>query len=113
MRIFVAGLGTETNTFAPFPTSRAGFEAGEYFPAGTHPDEPSFIGAPLWVARQRAATSNWHVVEGLCTMAEPSGITVRAAYEELRDEILEQLKAALPVDAVALRHARRHGGRRL
>jgi len=102
LRIFAAGLGTETNTFAPFPTSRAGFEACEYFPAGTHPDAPSFMGAPLWVARRRAKDNNWHVVEGLCTMAEPAGITVRAAYEELRDEILAQLEAALPVDVVAL-----------
>ena len=102
MRLFAAGLGTETNTFAPFPTSRAGFEAGEFFPPGTHPDEPSFSGAPLWAARRRARGNNWVVVEGLCTMAEPSGITVRSAYESLRDEILDQLKAALPVDVVAL-----------
>ena len=102
MRIFAAGLGTETNTFAPFPTSRASFEVCEYFPPGTHPDAPSFMGAPLWVARRRAKANNWHVVEGLCAMAEPAGITIRAAYEELRDEILAQLKAAMPVDMVAL-----------
>lgn len=102
MRIFAAGLGTETNTFAPFPTSLSGFEAGEYFPPGDHPDEPSFSGAPLWAARRRAKENNWIVTEGLCTMAEPSGITVRSAYESLRDQILDQLKAALPVDVVAL-----------
>jgi len=102
VRIFAAGLGTETNTFAPFPTSRAGFEACEFFPAGSHPDAPSFMGAPLWVARRRAKDSNWHVIEGLCAMAEPAGITVRAAYEELRDQILDELRTALPVDIVAL-----------
>jgi len=102
VRIFAAGLGTETNTFAPFPTSRASFEAGEFFPPGTHPETPSFMGAPLWVARRRAKDSNWHVVEGLCATAEPAGVTIGAAYEGLRDEILAQLEAALPVDMVAL-----------
>lgn len=102
MRIFAAGLGTETNTFAPFPTSRAGFEASEFFPPGTHPDTPSFMGAPLWAARRRARDNNWQVIEGLCAMAEPAGLTVRADYEGLRDEILGQLQAAMPVDIVAL-----------
>ena len=26
MQVFIAGLATETNTFAPFPTGWAGFE---------------------------------------------------------------------------------------
>jgi microcystin degradation protein MlrC len=34
--------------------------------------------------------------------AQPSGITTRAAYETLRDELLADLKAALPVDMVLL-----------
>ena len=33
MRMFVAGLGTETNTFAPFPTAEQGFRETEWFPA--------------------------------------------------------------------------------
>ncbi|MBT5432794.1 MAG: M81 family metallopeptidase [Alphaproteobacteria bacterium] len=101
MRIFVAGLGTETNTFAPFPTAERGFHETEYFAAGTHPDTPTFAGAPLIAARRLAAAGNHEVVEGLCTFAEPSGITTRQAYESLRDEILDQLRAAMPVDVVA------------
>jgi microcystin degradation protein MlrC len=36
------------------------------------------------------------------TWAQPGGVTVRSAYESLRDEILADLKSALPVDAVLL-----------
>ncbi|MFX8137540.1 M81 family metallopeptidase, partial [Acinetobacter baumannii] len=42
------------------------------------------------------------VVESLSTFAQPGGTTLRAVYEELRDTLLEDLKAAMPVDAVLL-----------
>lgn len=44
----------------------------------------------------------WQVAEGLCTYAEPGGTIVRAVYEELRDELLADLEAAMPVDIVLL-----------
>ncbi len=102
MRIFVAGLATETNTFSPIPTSIEQYEEGGIFRPGELPDEPLGLASPSWVARGRASTMGWDVVEGTCAYAEPAGITTRDAYESLRDEILEQLKSALPVDAVAL-----------
>src|SRR5687767_3301306 len=34
--------------------------------------------------------------------AEPSGITLKSAYETLRDELLRDLRAAMPVDVVLL-----------
>ncbi|ARP83583.1 microcystin LR degradation protein MlrC-like protein [Bordetella genomosp. 8] len=102
MRIFSAGLGTETNTFAPLPTSIDSFRGREYYPAGTHPDAPTSQGAPLWVARKRCAQSGWTLKEGLVATAQPSGITTRSAYETLREEILADLRAALPVDIVLL-----------
>ena len=34
--------------------------------------------------------------------AAPAGATNRTAYETMRDEILDQLKAALPVDGLLL-----------
>lgn len=40
MRMFVAALGTETNTFSPIPTGLGSFEEYLWFPAGTHPEEP-------------------------------------------------------------------------
>lgn len=102
MRLFTASLATETNTFAPMPTGMQSFRDGWFYPAGQHPNQPTLFGAPLWAARQRGREQNWTVIEGLVAAAYPAGITTRAAYEELRDEILGQLRAALPVDIVAL-----------
>lgn len=102
MRLFAASLATETNTFSPIPTSRANFEAAAYFPPGQHPDRATHTTAPLYVARQRAKAEGFELIEGSCFWAEPSGTCSQAAYEEMRDEILAQLKAAMPVDGVLL-----------
>jgi microcystin degradation protein MlrC len=101
MRVFAATLATETNTFSPIPTGLESF-ADHTYRAGEHPDEPTLFTAPLFVARQRAKTNNWQVIEGLCAFAQPAGITTRHAYETLRDELLENLRQALPVDIVLL-----------
>ncbi|MGF1650383.1 MAG: M81 family metallopeptidase [Hyphomicrobiaceae bacterium] len=102
MRLFAASLATETNTFSPIPTSRASFEADFYAPPGTHPAEPKLCTAPLVVARRRACTDGFELVEGSCFWAEPSGTVDRKSYTSMRDEILDQLRAALPVDGVLM-----------
>jgi microcystin degradation protein MlrC len=102
MRVFTAALATETNTFAPMPTGLGSFRDRGYYPAGTHPDAMSFFAAPLWAARQRSKTLGWELREGLVAAAQPSGTTTRAAYETLRDELLGDLRAALPLDMVVL-----------
>ncbi|MEL6298453.1 MAG: M81 family metallopeptidase [Pseudomonadota bacterium] len=94
MRLFAASLATETNTFSPIPTSRASFEADFYAPAGTHPEEPKLCTAPLVVARARAATEGFELIEGSSFWAEPAGTVDRASYLSMRDEILDQLRAA-------------------
>ncbi len=102
MRVFTGALATETNTFAPMPTGLASFRDRGYHAAGRHPDAMSFFAAPLWAARQRAKTLGWDVVEGMVAAAQPGGTTTRTAYETLRDELLDDLRAALPVDMVVL-----------
>lgn len=102
MRIFSGSLATETNTFAPMPTGLASFHERGYFPAGQHPDQMSFFGGPLWAARLRGRERGWTLLEGMVAGAQPSGITTRVAYETLRDELLRDLRAALPVDVVLL-----------
>ena len=52
--------------------------------------------------RARAGRGEFELIEGSCYAAQPGGAAARAAYERMRDEILEQLKAALPVDGVVL-----------
>lgn len=102
MRVFSAGIGTETNTFSPLPTGLDAFKEGGYFPAGTHPEQSTRYAAPLIIARERARTEGWTVIEGLYAQAQPAGLVTRAAYEALRDELLGDLKKALPVDVVLL-----------
>ena len=102
MRMFAASIGTETNTFAPIPTALESFHESFYAPPGEHPDDPKLCTAPLWVARRRAKAEGWTLVEGSCSFAEPAGLVSREAYETLRDEVLAQLRAAMPLDAVVL-----------
>ena len=102
MRIFTASLATETNTFSPVPTDRASFEMAFYAAPGQHPDTPTLCSSPMVALRRRAEADGLTVIEGTATWAEPGGLVQRQAYEGLRDEILGQLRAALPVDAVML-----------
>jgi len=102
MRIFTASLATETNTFSPIPTGMDSFKARGYYRAGKHPDTMLQFSGPLWAARERAKAHGWTVIEGAVAGAVPAGLTTRQAYETLRDEILQDLKNAGPVDVVAL-----------
>lgn len=102
MKVFIACLGTETNTFSPLPTGHAGFaDTMLYHGDGTRHPENLFSG-PLHVWRRAAESQQAQVAESLCTFAQPAGITVRRVYEGFRDEILRDLKAAMPVDMVLL-----------
>jgi microcystin degradation protein MlrC len=100
MRVFVASLATETNTFSPLYVDRSAFESAFYCPPGSHPETPTLCSAPVVAARRRAQADGFTLIEGTATWAEPAGIVAREAYESLRDEILGQLERALPVDVV-------------
>ncbi|RZS79512.1 microcystin degradation protein MlrC [Phyllobacterium myrsinacearum] len=103
MRVFSAVLATETNTFSPIPTDLAAFvEKGEYYPAGKHPDHMTLCSGPLWALRERGRREGWALFEGVTAFAQPGGRTIRHVYEKLRDELLDDLRAAMPVDMVCL-----------
>lgn len=97
-RVFVASLATETNTFSPIRIDRSAFEDAFYAPPGMHPETPTLCSAPFVPARRRAKQEGFVLVEGTATWAEPAGVVSGAAYEGLRDEILGQLAAAMPID---------------
>ena len=101
-RVFVAALATETNTFSPIVVDLQGFTDSLYAPPGQHPATPTLCTAPIPVSRRVCAEQGWSVIEGTAAWADPAGLVSRGAYERLRDEILAQLQAALPVDAVVL-----------
>lgn len=101
-RVFTACLGTETNSFSPIPTGLSVFEAAMLVRGGQHGAQPSLFAVPLVLWRERAQALGWTVVESLAAFATPAGNTTRALFEALRDEILADLQAALPVSAVML-----------
>jgi microcystin degradation protein MlrC len=103
MRLFAATLATETNTFSPLPTSLDSYRESVFLRPGEHPDDaPRMCTAPLFVARARAKAEGFTLIEGSCFAASPAGTTNRADYEFMRDEILAQMQAAMPLDGVLL-----------
>lgn len=102
MKFFIAQLATETNTFAPAPTGLGGFEEYGIHRGTASRIDPEGSGAFLLFLRQLLERDGHDVVESLCAFAQPLGRTVRAVYESLRDQILNDLRQAMPVDAVQL-----------
>ena len=100
MRVFIASLGTETNTFSPLPTGWETFRDTMLFHDGDKATdhEPLLFSEPLHVWRREAETRGWEVVESIAAFAQPAGVCVRSVYEALRDEMLRDLEAAMPVD---------------
>lgn len=100
--VFTAALAQETNVFAPLPTGLQSF-TGRFAAAGHRAaGEPPFPEALLSSLERRAARGELRLARGPVAGAHPSGLVTRLAYESLRDQILDTLAAALPVDIVAL-----------
>jgi microcystin degradation protein MlrC len=101
MRIFIAGLLHETNTFAPFPTGRHSYaSAGIFHGDGSKAD--TLVSPVLSLWRRRAEELGADLVESLLAGAEPSGPTLRHVYEALKQEILRDLEKHGPMDMVLL-----------
>lgn len=102
MKIFVAGIATETNTFAPTPTGLGAYEAGGLRHADGTGQRTADLRALLDHLRALARAGNHELAIGLVAHAQPSGKTVGSVWEALRDELLSDLHAAMPVQAVIL-----------
>jgi microcystin degradation protein MlrC len=106
MKIFLASIATETNTFAPAPTGMEAFGGEAVFlpPEAIDPATAAKMDTNPYaeVVNELAAVEGHEVVVGLSVGAQPSGATVRSAYERMRDHMLDQLRAAMPVQAVLL-----------
>ena len=101
LRVFAGGLATETNSFSPLPTGYDDFARA----AAGDPQEVRdgiFFGrsfrAYAAVARERGA----ELVLGSYCFATPAGPPPAAAYARLRNELLAELEASLPVDCALL-----------
>lgn len=102
MKIFAAFLATETNTYAAAPTGWGGFLEYGVFRGDASTRDPQGIGAPMVDLRRMLAAEQNELVESVSAFAQPLGRTVRAVYESLRDDILADLRVAMPVDGVML-----------
>jgi len=103
LRIFTASLDTETNTYSPLPT---GWEAFARYGIGWGQDRDlvsndARVGV-MRAWRERARRDGFALVESIAAAAEPGGRVLQAVYEQLRGEMLADLRAALPVDIVLL-----------
>jgi microcystin degradation protein MlrC len=102
MKAFVCAFYCESNSFSPLPCGWESFREQMLYAPYAHPDVLHEVTAPLWVLRKRVAERGWRVVEGTCAYAKPCAPVQRPVYEAIRDEILEQLRAAMPLDMVVL-----------
>ncbi len=101
-RVFLGSIATETNTFSPLRTDLRDFENSFFAPPGQHPVTPTLCSAIYPAARARAAAFGWSLIEGTATWAEPGGMVNQRSWEFLRDRLLRELCAAMPVDIVLL-----------
>ncbi|MFP4274027.1 MAG: M81 family metallopeptidase [Paracoccaceae bacterium] len=96
MKLLIAGLATETNSFSPMPTGRQSFEEGGLFHGDATRHPVSYQTGALHRWRMAAEAKGWEVAESLSAWAQPSGPTVRDLFENFRDEILRDAAAARP-----------------
>lgn len=76
MKLFIAGLDTETNTFAPIPTGRRAFADGFVANGDATRQPENYCSAQLHVWRRLAEERDWMIAENsapsLSQAASPS-----------------------------------------
>lgn len=103
MRIAIGQLWQETNTFNPLPTTRAEFEAFGVL-RGAELLEKMATTNELggFIQSLRAWPEQPEIVSLIRLPAWPSGTATLETFQWLRQEMVDALTAALPVDAVLL-----------
>lgn len=100
MKLFTAALLTETSDLTSIPLTKADWLIEK--PADDI-SGASISRQVLLLFKKLAEERSWDVAESLCaTGFPPGGRTVTSVYENMRSEIIQDLKAAMPVDIVLL-----------
>jgi len=105
-RIAIGGFQHETNTFAPSRADYAAFEAGGGWPGVQY--GASLFGAveganiPAAGAVEALRARGHELVATAWAAASPSAHVTSDAYERIAGKLIENLKAALPVEGVYL-----------
>ena len=102
MKFFTTLFATETNTFVSAPTGLGSYEEYGIFRGDASTRDATGYGLYAVEVRRQLAAEGHETVESLLAFAQPLGRTVRSVYERLRDEILDDLRNAGPVDGVIL-----------
>ncbi|MEA9393552.1 M81 family metallopeptidase [Acerihabitans sp. TG2] len=102
MHIFAAQLFTESNSFSPFPTDAAAFQAFGFWRGTASTDGANGQGAALAELRRLTESNGGRLSESICAFAQPAGPTKAEVYVALKAQILEDLQVAMPVNAVLL-----------
>jgi len=104
VRILVAGLLHETNTFAPTPAQYANFVNGEGFPGmrhGTNLFDLTTVNIPMGGFLQSMQGSGHELIPVIWAAASPSGPVAADAFERIVGQITDACEAEQP-DAVYL-----------
>jgi len=102
VRVFLAMLSHETNTFSNIPTDRRQFEARNLHYGGeileVFRNTGTCLGGMIDVAERSGVT----LLSSVAAAASPAGRVTREIYAHLKERILADLRAAGPLDGVLL-----------
>ncbi|MDB5495563.1 MAG: uncharacterized conserved protein UCP012702/MlrC-like protein [Phenylobacterium sp.] len=103
MKFYCAFIAHETSRFSPIPINLDSYRRSALYIPSTGEGEhllDEVMGEDSWCGALRSM--GHEVVIGPIAIAMPSGPTPRADYELLKRELVQTLRAAMPVDGVAL-----------
>ncbi|HAM56285.1 MAG TPA: hypothetical protein DCQ64_13150 [Candidatus Rokubacteria bacterium] len=102
MRLFLAMMSHETNTFSNVPTDRAQFEARNLHYGDDIVEAFRSTGTCLGGMIDAAERRGVRLVPSVAAAASPAGRVTSEIYAQLKERLLADLQAASPVDGVLL-----------
>ena len=107
MRVAVAGLQHETNTFLPAVTTLADFERGSiYGPLRRGAEVLSFLATgnpvPMTGFLRACRREGWTALPALWCFGEPGALVTADAFNRLAGDIITRFEAMRPFDAIYL-----------
>jgi microcystin degradation protein MlrC len=102
VKVFLAMLNHETNTFSNIPTDRGQFEARHLHYGGEIVETFRGTGTCLGGMIDAAERHGVRLVPSVAASASPAGLVTKDIYAHVKQRILADLRAAGPLDGVLL-----------
>lgn len=102
MRLFTACFAHESSGFSPIPTSIENFRSTMLHRPSRGETVARRHNSIECALSAKAIERGYDLVESVGAVAMPSGPMTKTDFECIRDEIVSDLKQAMPVDAIAL-----------